>query len=380
MQITKQQLTGDQATALEAIHGWAHDPQGPSEFFLSGYAGTGKTTLLKMLDLQDHTLYLAPTGKACQALKIRGVEAQTIHSLIYIPRASTDEAGVTTLEFQAKDESLVGTFLVVDEASMVSEDMATDLAKTGARILWVGDSGQLPPIGGDPSVLNGPNGVCLNQIVRQAFGSSIIEFSQAIRTSDNVRATIRQLRGTSDGTDVAILAKVPPKRIAEIARKYQMDQIICGFNIDRNAINRAERKFRRYVEPVCVGERLICTLNNFEMGVVNGEMFDVVELSEGAVKDCVTAVLTGGEAGDHRTVQLHIPTLCGESMHTWKRKTLSGRGVLFADYGYAVTCHKSQGSEWPSVLVVDSPCSLWEHSRWLYTAITRAKQKVIVLS
>ncbi|MEY4562335.1 MAG: ATP-binding protein, partial [Pseudomonadota bacterium] len=140
-----------QDQAIKAVKDWLADKRSPQIFRLFGYAGSGKTTLAKHMaeDVDGEVLYMAFTGKAALVLRKKGcVGASTIHSAIYKP----EEDPVTGhMEFKLNPDSPVATagLVVVDEVSMVGEDLARDLLSFGSKVLVLGDPAQLPPVKGE---------------------------------------------------------------------------------------------------------------------------------------------------------------------------------------------------------------------------------------
>ena len=161
-------LTEEQQLAINKILLWFELSQS-QEFKLGGYAGTGKTTIIKCLigpDLSSkiHPVICAFTGKACHVLRKKGLlSAQTIHSLIY--DALMDEDGSVTFTLKTRLESRPN-LIIIDEASMISADLYRDLRSFGIKLLFIGDPGQLEPIGDNPNLMKQPDYV-LTKIHRQ---------------------------------------------------------------------------------------------------------------------------------------------------------------------------------------------------------------------
>ena len=168
-------FTADQQAAIEAIDEWASDPES-REFTLGGLAGTGKTTMLAEILKTLPCRVAAPTGKAAQNLRRKGIPAGTVHGLIY-KYIGEDENEKPVFD----DKGDAHAFVAIDEASMVNAEMANDLRRHCGRILWVGDHGQLPPVGDDPGIMSDPD-ARLETICRQTDGSDIIRFAHHLRT------------------------------------------------------------------------------------------------------------------------------------------------------------------------------------------------------
>lgn len=364
-------LSNGQQQAFEEIEGWIG--QGAGEHSLGGYAGTGKTFLVSELIKRTAAFkgVLAPTGKAAEVLRRKGIPADTIHSAIYrcIGEVEDEETGEKKPIFEDKiPDFLPGDLVVIDEASMVNAKMANDIRAAGFVVLWVGDHGQLPPVGDDPGIMTRPQSR-LEEILRQAGDSPIIDFAHDMRQGKSPNTW----RGRDERIDVR--RQSYEARIAEESLEGGIDQIICGYNRTRHAINRAMRELLGYTDPLNVGDKVICLRNNRNQGIFNGMLFEVLQLRKSRVTNCVDAYLQDMDGfRSPRWVSIDVPSLGGNAERGYERDEHS---ELF-DYGYGITCHKSQGSEWDSIAVVDSPCKAWEIERWRYTAVTRAKERLVI--
>lgn len=394
-------LTEEQDDALRDILDWTRS--GLPEFSLGGYAGTGKTTMLRevveRLSERGTVKVLAPTGKAAQVLRRKGVEAETVHSFLYNFRGiSRDEhTGRDLLNFEAKrglDER--PSWIVVDEASMVNAHMARDARQHGIPILWIGDHGQLPPIGEDPKILADPDAV-LETIHRQAAGNPIIAAANKVRQGLEPRRWVQDVdERRAQGEDGEGELLVQRRRggdsgaLVRLAKKLEVDQVICGRNRTRHALNRIWRELdgRQFETRPEAGDRVICLKNNRRLGIFNGETFTIeriVDFWDGG--DLARSVLVVDLKSEDGRLFETLPVWSGQFLGDRKLTTdeaeelalqwmaqlgdIDRIGIEAFDYGYAITCHKSQGSEWPRVLVVDE--AFGEKPRWRYTAITRAR-------
>jgi exodeoxyribonuclease-5 len=340
---------------------------GPQIFTLAGYAGTGKTTtvreIIEMLRGSGRSVSVcAPTGKAAYVLRTKGIDARTVHKTIYTSsqqcswcgtapkQQCLDDSHPKTMKF-VRLQKLDASMLVVDEASMVSDSMHRDLAKYGVPILYVGDHGQLEPVGDDPGLMRNPD-VVLETIHRQADGNGIIQFAHSVRQG------IAPLR-SEPCENVVMLRKIP-----EQLSDY--DVVLCGRNATRVAVNAKIRRQLGFSGDMPErGERVICLQNNYELGIWNGLMGTVTE--------------TFGEEisfiSDDGTLFEGIPVHQGQFGR--ERKMEGTRDVGLFDHGYCLTVHKSQGSEWDRVLVLDQGMSrAWSAARWWYTAATRAAKEL----
>lgn len=351
-------LTEEQAAAVDAAEAYLKHPD-RAHMTLGGYAGTGKTTVLSALMDRIGDLYpnvVALSGKAVNVLRGKGlVTAQTIHSLIYI-RSIADDKWIRV-------EDIPGRAIIVDEASMISEELYNDLVSFGLPILFVGDMGQLEPIGRDIFLMANPD-VRLEKIHRQAEGNPIISLATSLRHGASIAY------GDRGGGVI-----VGRKRDRTMDDLLWADQIIVGYNATRRMINSSVRlATRRRSNPdqqVVDGERLICLQNSQRWGVFNGQGMTVEKVFSEDDSEFVARVrIDGGDI---------LPNvICtkrrlgrdddGDRVLVWSS--------LVVDYGYAITAHKAQGSEWPKVVVVEECSSSWDVRRWSYTAATRAREEL----
>lgn len=373
---TKQiELTPEQNEALGQIMAWYRLAQGLIEvsdstitpqFKLGGYAGTGKSTLIRYLLREpgiSSVSIAAFTGKAAHVLQRKGMDACTIHSLIY--RADVDPKTHET-RFVLKDKyDLHCRLIIIDEASMVSTQLYADLLSFGIPILFVGDPGQLEPVGDNPNLMREPN-FTLQTIHRQALESPIIGLATAIRTGGPGYAPPKF---GSHGEDLKFINKNLPAELI-----HGVDQIICARNNTRQRVNervRSDKGYRRYSRPEA-GERLICLRNNRELNVFNGMMMTVVEVVVEKTQYYEMIVQVDGSASP-RTLLVWVEPFVRDVTDDDRVPKL----YAYCDFAYCITCHKSQGSEWDKVLVVDEPMGrVWDMTRWRYTAVTRASKQL----
>lgn len=357
-------LSEEQQLAITKIHEFLKSTSLTSlEFKLGGYAGTGKTTIIKHLLTDTNELstiravVCAFTGKACSVLQRKGIHsAQTIHSLIY----DVQEISLGVYEFTLKPKLDYSScnLIIVDEASMISTELYNDLKSFHLPILFVGDPGQLEPVGDNPNLMKVTD-YTLTKIHRQAEKSPIITLATQVRQGFPVRIVDPTLSVTTKG-----------KFITD-EELSNADQVICAKNATRSLLNRRVRTFLGHVNPLEENDKLICLRNNRKAAVFNGLIVRVKEIhNEYDIYYRITAVDEVGKL---------YPNL-----EIWKKPFTSilepnetvPRGLLHFDYGYAITCHKSQGSEWPHVLVYDEVMFKTDMKKWRYTAITRASEKL----
>ncbi|AIT81637.1 ATP-dependent DNA helicase [Novosphingobium pentaromativorans] len=364
-----------QDAAIRNVRGWLADKASPQVFRLFGYAGTGKTTLAKELadSVKGKVLYATFTGKAALVLRKKGCEdASTIHSLIY--RVEIDER-TGEAEFKLNDESdLAGAaLLIVDEVSMVGEDLARDLLSFGTRILVLGDPAQLPPVKDEGFFINAEPDVMLTEVHRQAQDNPIIRMSMDIR--DGKRLT----PGTYGNSLIARSRELGRERLGELV--LGADQLLCGLNRTRTSYNQRVRSMkglagsRRPWHPT-VGDRLICLRNDKTKHLFNGGLWDAESIEDLGGKLGIT-VNSLDEKRDPLKVEVFEEFFNGtEQTIPWQEK----RGSQEFTFGWAITCHKSQGSQWDNVIIFDESGAFRDAKKnWLYTAVTRAAEQVTVI-
>jgi len=389
------ELSPQQALANDKVGAWLKDEHAPQIFRLFGYAGTGKTTMAMRLAAQSdgQVLFGAFTGKAASVLRKKGCAASTLHSMIYAVQ-DPDQTLIDKLKERIdneRSESLLNvlkrelrdarkprfslrpketlsdvSLIVVDEVSMVGEQLGTDLCSFGKKILVLGDPGQLPPVEGGGFFTNHEPDVLLTEIHRQARDNPIIAMANMVRQGHRLR------RGKYGDSEV-----VDRRQVASDPRDY--DQIICGTNNTRKGGNGQYRLLAGHLnatpEP---GEKVICLKNNAQIGILNGTQWRVREAED---KGHVIAMSIENwdepplpPEAEGKLVECHHFDTDYNELEWYERAQADE-----FDFGYYITCHKSQGSQWDNILVQDQSWIFKENAaRWLYTAITRAATKLRV--
>jgi exodeoxyribonuclease V len=320
---------------------------------LGGYAGTGKTTLIKyLIKFFPNYAVAAYTGKAANVLRKKEIAASTIHSRIYKPFFDN---GAVYFDLNP-DVGCEG--FIIDEASMVSKEIDEDLQSFGMPIIYVGDHGQLEPVDGNFNLMETPD-YALEEIHRNA--GDIAKFAEHLRKGLSARAFDR----TDGSVDFVYDRKVSD------ARLLSADQIICAFNKSRCEINQRVRDAKGYTKQVEIGERVMCLRNNRKAGLFNGMQGTVVNLYEGKYGKKYMDF----QFDDTLLEGVWYDATCfGQESYKFKSGQDSPNPF---DYAHCITAHKSQGDEWGTVLVLEQKCKNWSHKRWAYTAASRAKTKVI---
>lgn len=366
-----------QEAAIKAVREWIADPKGPQVFRLFGYAGTGKTTLAKELaaDVSGSVLYACFTGKAALVLRKKGCDgASTIHSLIYRPIEDQD-SGTTRFILNPDSAAAYASLLIIDEVSMVGEDLARDLLSFGTRVLVLGDPAQLPPVKGEGFFINAAPDVMLTEVHRQAAENPIIRMSMDVREGRGLVC--------GDYGDSRVIRRASIDRDAMRALATRADQILCGRNVTRQAYNERMRQIRGRIglaaphHPVA-GDRLVCLRNNRTSGLLNGSLWETASVK--AHGQTVTLTVKSLDDATLPRVETRVP----EHFFRGAEKTLEWDAIKRMDqftYGYALTVHKAQGSQWDEVLLFDESSVFRDDSRkHLYTAITRAAERITVVA
>jgi exodeoxyribonuclease-5 len=322
---------------------------------LGGYAGTGKTTLVRELHGQlPNFAVCAFTGKAANVLRKKGLlEAATIHSLIYTP-IPLEKGGV---QFDLRPHVDWNGF-IVDEASMVNSELYDHLKSFGLPMIFVGDHGQLEPVGNNPNLMANPE-YRLEEVHRNA--GEIAHFAEWIRLGK------KPDEFPTEGKVVFVPAYDKKKMFANVKVMTGVDQIICAFNATRQEINLKVRGYHKYEGKVAVGERVMCLMNNKKLGLFNGMQGVVTNVRKGNVFDFEN------DLGLFQKIP-YYPESWGKEKH---EQNVDYDGDVPFDYSYAVTCHKAQGDEWDTVMVIEQVCKHWDHIRWAYTAASRAKNALL---
>ena len=383
-------LTQDQQKAKDLFDKWWKSDE--QCFVLNGLAGTGKTTIAKELANGKNAVFAAYTGKAASVLKSKGIEeVGTLHGLIYIPKQACAKR-LQDLETQYErepseelmflikrerinlssprfclnlsPEGICGkNLIVVDESSMVDKTIGQDLLSFDIKVLALGDPGQLPPINGT-QFFTKPN-YTLTDIIRHK--NDIIKLAYSIRTYGEILSSRENF-------------KVFDK--SEMGNLDGYDCIIVWRNETRRILN---NRFKKHNELLQAGDKICCLTNSFSYGIMNGTVWEVVRvgsLDTGydkylGSKEIVWATITDGLS--QKVVPILTDILKGNIsseeagyLRARESKSETPEWLLF-DYGWVLTCHKAQGSEWDKVAVIVPNNT---SNEWLYTAVTRAKEQV----
>jgi exodeoxyribonuclease-5 len=357
-----------QDAALAAVSRWLKAGT-PQVFRLFGYAGTGKTTLARHTAeaVGGEVVFAAYTGKAAHVMRAKGcVGAGTIHSLIYRARGE-DENGPT---FVLNQDSAAGkaALVVIDECSMVDEEIGRDLLSFGAPVLVLGDPAQLPPVAGGGFFTDAGPDVMLTEVHRQAADDPIIRMSMIVRQGGVLA------EGAYGASRVVGRDDIEPEEV------LAADQVLVGRNATRRSYNARVRHLLGREGPVPVADdTLVCLRNVRRRGLLNGSLWRV-ERARKPRKGLLRYTLSpeDGDTGNRRTVVSINPAYfdgTAAALSPAERR----RSDEF-DFGYVLTVHKAQGSQWDDVILFDESFAFRQNrARWLYTGITRAAERLTVV-
>ncbi|KQT19590.1 ATP-binding protein [Methylobacterium sp. Leaf399] len=359
-----------QEDALKAISAWRKGG-GAQVFRLFGYAGTGKTTLARRIadDVDGAVVFGAFTGKAASVMRARGChDAATIHSLIY--RTKETEDGGPAFTLNRAGPVAKADLVVIDECSMVDSDLGNDLLSFDKPVLVLGDPAQLPPVRGGGFFTEAEPDVMLTDVHRQAADDPIVRMAMTVR--EGGRLTI----GTYGLSRVVSRREIDPTLVLEA------DQVLVGMNKTRRLYNNRLRELAGHTDPMpAVGEKLVCLRNDRTKGLLNGSTWTVHALRGAARPDAIRLDVVPEDDPALRRRPIDITVL---------RAIIAGseEEIPFAlkretdefTYGYALTVHKAQGSQWDDVVLFDESFAFREHrARWLYTGLTRAARAITVV-
>ncbi|MCZ7658174.1 MAG: ATP-dependent RecD-like DNA helicase [Xanthobacteraceae bacterium] len=364
-------FTPHQQAALAAVAEWlAAGPSArgvPQIFRLFGYAGTGKTTLAKHIaaGVDGEVLFAAFTGKAAMVMRAKGcTDASTIHSLIYRARERDEET--PSFELWPDSPAADARLIIIDECSMVDAELGRDLMSFGVPLLVLGDPAQLPPIQGGGYFTEAEPDAMLTEVHRQAENDPIVRLSMQIRAGE------RLAPGDHGSAQVVRRAELDPQRV------LAADQVLVGRNATRRAYNARMRERRGFEDPLPLpGDKLVCLRNNKRKGLFNGSLWQVAQRR--ARKSGVLSLRLTPDEGAGRPVKVSVRPECFTGALEELDWSLRKRYDEF-DYGYVLTVHKAQGSQWDDVVLFDESFAFPDsRERWLYTGVTRAAKRLTVV-
>lgn len=430
-------LTDAQREGIGKVVDWYSDRSADQVFRLFGYAGTGKTFLLRhivdALDVDpDRVLYGAYTGKAAHVMRSKGIpDARTIHSIIYmieersrahlialeqarrkiddipefalipadVARRLQLEADIATerrrlarprFRLNLDSKLAAASLLVLDEVSMVDERMAHDLLSFGVRILVLGDPAQLPPVGGEGYFTAATPDHLLTQVHRSALDSAVTRIATAVRHAPPGDMLLG-VHGPDDGSG----------RFASWTPEVLLghDVVLCWTNKLRWTLIAQIRAMRGLHGAIPqMGDTMIVLVNDVDADVFNGQTFDVLGAVPSPEDPSILEVVVADERHGARILDVFADGFTGHSGEADARERAfrTHRAAVAATFGQAITVHKAQGSQWEQVMVLDQSPGLYHRTLasaptspdaahaaarcWLYTAVTRAASRVTIVA
>ena len=381
------ELTEEQKELVQRLVKWYRSGTRQT-FSYTGAAGTGKTTVVRYfieeMGIERYTT-CAFVGKAVTVLAKQGLPATTIHSMIYQVTFvdAIDEKTGLPIMVKGKPKKIIKfqlrphiegdpQLIIVDEATMVNDQLCADILSFGIPTIFLGDMNQLPPVFGISSVMLAPD-FALHKIMRQAENDPIVYLSQAILKNAPI------YYGTYGKTKVI--------HTLQLGRNYtDFDVILSPVNRMRDAVNdhiRHHIRGYRGIDPV-IGDKLICRQNDWTRSI-EGNIYLTTGMS-GTVTDINRSL----GSDNYMSIDFQ-PDISTESFFNLKldlpyirssydeRKEYGISQYEKFEYGYCITVHQSQGSGWDSVCFIDHYFHDMDYLRKVrYTAITRAKMALVM--
>ena len=373
-------LEDDKEYAKKVIEDWLTKSTSKKVVLLLGYAGTGKTHFIGSLNFGNiKPDFCALTGKAASVMREHGLKnARTIHSLFYEidnENSTEDEPCFKPRQFPSRSD-----LVVVDECSVVSKEMVQELlSNVTEKLILLGDEGQLPPVKGESFFKSDePYTIPLKfkEIHRQEKNSPILAFATRARQGQEIEA--------SSNPDCMVEYTSTSSTNKSLYDKGEI--IICGRNDTKHRLNKEALRRKGLTKNwLMEGMRVACSKNNHSLGLLNGTIWTVEQIKE------IKKHNDGKEQREYFTAECTLidddgkkrkAHLINSSFRTDRERwdfshftNKKDRAVF--DYGYAITCHKAQGSQWErvSIYVENMP----DYDKWLYTAATRARKSLYVL-
>lgn len=445
------QPVADQLLAIDELVDFTYDLSGNKTFILSGYAGTGKTTLLgayvkALQEIKIRSVLLAPTGRAAKVLSQRSNKpAMTIHKRIY--RKETVAGGGVRLMvapnlskhtvFIVDEASMLGDYTMQQDGSISGRNLLEDLinyvfSNVGNKLIFVGDEGQLPPVGSDFSpALNlqylereyselNLSEFRLTKVLRQSEDSDILLNATLLRSAPEKNFPSIQLTGKPDL--VSILGNDLQDALESSYSNFGSEETIVITRSNKRA-NQYNQQIRNRIlwfeEDLCGGDVLMVVKNNYfwlgeesEAGfIANGEILKVMRISkriemygfdfakaqvqlidypnEGSFEVMLLVDTLTSDSPNLSRDQMKALFFAIETEYLFEKNKRKRYEKIMKDpffnalqvkFAYAITCHKSQGGQWASVFLDHGYLTeeLLDKSffRWLYTGFTRASEKL----
>jgi exodeoxyribonuclease V len=285
--------------------------------------------------------------------------------MIYRSRESDEGGPQFVLNRQAP--AAKADLIVIDECSMVDEELGRDLLSFGQPVLVLGDPAQLPPVKGGGFFTEAEPDVMLTEVHRQARDNPIVHMSMQVREGGRLDL------GTYGESRVIRRSEIDSTMVMEA------DQVLVGLNKTRRLYNTRLRELNGFRNPMpAAGEKLVCLRNDKTKGLLNGGTWNIQAL-RGIRNDFIRMDVLPDDEGRRKSVEVSVHKTFFEGGEEDLPFILRRESDEFT-YGYALTVHKAQGSQWDNLVLFDEAYAFREHrSRWLYTGLTRAAEKVTVV-
>jgi len=449
--------TSGQLEVIGHISNFIASPDNDKIFLLKGYAGTGKTSLISSLvnvlkNIRMRSVLLAPTGRAAKVISsYSGHRAQTIHRKLYMQNISDDGK----VRFMLTENKHKNTLFIVDEASMIPDTSSSGGSLFGGRrllhdlieyvytsencrLLMIGDTAQLPPVGIELSPALYPEYLKSNfnleihtyelrEVVRQSSESGILANATALRekiSSDNISMPLFSNTGFDD------VYKLDGGGLQEFLQdvyssaEFEDIVVICRSNKRANIFNREIRNRIIYHEDeITAGDRLMVVRNNYfwlpkgsETGfIANGDMIEILRIRNTTQlyghrfaditfrlidypeeKEIDALIMLDTLMADTpalppeaqnkllENVMLDYADIPSQSLRMARIRQNQYFNALQVKFAYSLTCHKTQGGQWKHVFIdqgyLKEDMIDREYLRWLYTSLTRATEKVYLVN
>lgn len=383
------------------------------EIRVSGYAGTGKTSVIKNIVayVKEYCHFssihvLAPTNKAVQVLigKMVGIDKSlfnTIHSTIY--GSPDDKESMTWVVKQ----NINRAFVIIDEASLIDKAIKGDIEACfiNSFVIYIGDGFQLEPVGTDIKLLKNPD-ILLTEVKRNA--GDILNYSIKLRTEHKLSSFVEfpSIEKVSFLNAVDLFSK-------DVKQGLDVIYIVATNKVRVDVNNKTRNRVFESTGVPQVKDRLISIANSAYYA--NGELLEIEEIKIHV--DRIITFVNRFKSVDERVIYctinnlpfLLLPSTESASFHSFEFNNLDyesellplvgeenivfdetgrfpqlAKAVTIATYGYATSCHKSQGSQWKKVYVdqnwMPQEGKGWDNVRWRYTAITRAEQELVIVN
>jgi exodeoxyribonuclease-5 len=252
---------------------------------------------------------------------------------------------------------------------MVDAELGRDLMSFDCPLLVLGDPAQLPPIQGGGFFTDCEPDTMLTEVHRQAQDDPIVRMSMDVREGRELEI------GRHGESEVVPRSELDPDRV------MGADQVLVGRNNTRRAYNMRVRQKQNIEDPLPVaGDKLVCLRNNRKKGLFNGGLWRVKSRTQPRTKSKIlTMRLSPDEEFGHKVTKVSVRHDCfegGIEAIPWEQR----KPYDEFDFGYVLTVHKSQGSQWDDVVLFDESFAFQDsRARWLYTGITRAAKRLSVV-